>query len=63
MSIILPFDMKDRKASIENHCGETFREGDDYDGLALCIEIKNEEEAKLIQEALSAKNAELFVNI
>jgi len=52
MPTTLPIDMKDRRFILCNHSGDTFTEDDDYDGLALTLEIKNQEEAKAVLDAL-----------
>lgn len=48
MPTTLPIDMKDRRFVLCDHIGDTFTENDDYDGLALTLEVKNPEEAKAI---------------
>ena len=48
MPTTLPIDMKDRRFVLCDHSGDTFTENDDYDGLALTLEVKNPEEAKAI---------------
>lgn len=52
MPTTLPIDMKDRRFVLCEHSGDTFTENDDYDGLALTLEIKSPEEAKAILDAL-----------
>ncbi len=52
MPTTLPIDMKDRRFVLCDHSGDTFTENDDYDGLALTLEIKSPEEAKAILEVL-----------
>lgn len=41
-----------RRYSIDHHCGDVFREDDDYDGLALTIEVLSEAEAHMILHAI-----------
>jgi len=51
--IIAP-DGQPRSYDIGYHCGEIFVDGDDYDGLAITIEIHSEQEGHAIAALLDA---------
>ena len=57
MPTTLPIDMKERRFVLCDHCGDTFTENDDYDGLALTLEVKSREEAKAILDALLSEQS------
>lgn len=50
--LILPIDMADRRFVVCEHSGDTFSEDEDYDGIALTLELKNPEEARAVLGAL-----------
>lgn len=49
----LPIDMDEtRRWDVRQHSGELFFGREDYDGLAVTIELRSPEEAKVVAQAL-----------
>ena len=49
----IPLDMdSSRRFSVGEHCGDTFQAGQEYDGLAVVIELRSADEAKAVLTAL-----------
>ena len=45
---------RSRRFSVGEHCGDTFVSGEDYDGLAVVIELRTDAEAKDVLRVLLA---------
>lgn len=52
--ITLPINMTGRRFRVGHDSGDTFDEGDDFDGITVTIEIRNPEEAREVLSALFA---------
>lgn len=53
LRLLLP--PKPRKWRVGMDCGETFHEGDDFDGWTMLIELDNEAQADAVARALRIK--------